>query len=185
MLTALVSTHMLLLCCSSLFSGCWFLVYADTHRIWAFPCVHQFESRLLHQRHNWFRTRNLQMYRLPASLVMAASWLRARICFVLLQDKGMMNFPKEQYNVPEIKASASTFDDLVASLRSEARGGWWALQIWLHVLTFDSYLTASSCTKHLQRHRVLARFLEPNLAIVVYSAQAEILEPIACVLKAC
>ncbi len=35
-----------------------------------------------------------------------------------------MNFPKEQYNVPEIKASASTFDDLVASLRSEARGGW-------------------------------------------------------------
>lgn len=47
---------------------------------------------------------------------------------MLLQDKGMMNFPEEQYNVPDIKASASTFDDLVVSLRSEARrrnnGGW-------------------------------------------------------------
>ena len=58
----------------------------------------------------------------------AGCCLSDRICFVLLQDKGMMNFPEEQYNVPDIKASASTFDDLVVSLRSEARrrnnGGW-------------------------------------------------------------
>ncbi len=33
----------------------------------------------------------------------------------------MLNFPKEQYNVPDIKASAETFDDLVATLRLEAR----------------------------------------------------------------
>ncbi len=38
-----------------------------------------------------------------------------------LQDKGMLNFPKEEYNVADIKALASTFDDLVATLRLEAR----------------------------------------------------------------
>ncbi|DBB02882.1 TPA: hypothetical protein ACH3X1_013487 [Trebouxia sp. C0004] len=40
----------------------------------------------------------------------------------IYMDKGMSNFPKEEYNLPDIKASASTFDDLVASLRLEARG---------------------------------------------------------------
>jgi hypothetical protein len=33
----------------------------------------------------------------------------------------MLNFPKEEYNLSDIKASASTFDDLVAALRLEAR----------------------------------------------------------------
>ncbi|KAL0052442.1 hypothetical protein WJX82_002349 [Trebouxia sp. C0006] len=39
----------------------------------------------------------------------------------LYMDTGMLNFPKEEYNLSDIKASASTFDDLVAALRLEAR----------------------------------------------------------------
>ena len=34
---------------------------------------------------------------------------------------GRLNFPEEDYNVADIKASARTFDDLVATLRREAR----------------------------------------------------------------
>lgn len=33
----------------------------------------------------------------------------------------MLNFPKEEYNLSDIQASASTFADLVATLRLEAR----------------------------------------------------------------
>lgn len=33
---------------------------------------------------------------------------------------GKLNFPEEEYNVADIKTSASTFDDLVATLRREA-----------------------------------------------------------------
>lgn len=51
---------------------------------------------------------------------MATLGLHARICYVLLQDRGMLNFPKEEYTLPDIKASASTFDDLVATRRLEA-----------------------------------------------------------------
>ncbi|DBA72560.1 TPA: hypothetical protein ACH3X2_010316 [Trebouxia sp. C0005] len=36
-------------------------------------------------------------------------------------DMGRLNFPEEDYNVADIKASARTFDDLVATLRREAR----------------------------------------------------------------
>ena len=34
---------------------------------------------------------------------------------------GKLNFPEEEYNIADIKASAGTFDDLVATSRSEAR----------------------------------------------------------------
>ncbi len=34
---------------------------------------------------------------------------------------GKLNFPEEEYNVADIKASASTFGDLVATFRREAR----------------------------------------------------------------
>ena len=41
---------------------------------------------------------------------------------------GKLNFPKEEYDIADIKASAGTFDDLVATSRCEARrvsGGKW------------------------------------------------------------
>lgn len=45
-----------------------------------------------------------------------------------MQDLGAVNFPSEQYDVEGIKASSSTFDELVSSLRQQARrtnaGGW-------------------------------------------------------------
>ncbi|KAL3135676.1 hypothetical protein ABBQ38_006149 [Trebouxia sp. C0009 RCD-2024] len=46
----------------------------------------------------------------------------------LYLDLGAVNFPSEQYDVEGIKASSSTFDELVSSLRQQARrtnaGGW-------------------------------------------------------------
>lgn len=40
---------------------------------------------------------------------------------MLVQDMGKLNFPEEEYNVADIKASASTFVDLVATSRRKAR----------------------------------------------------------------
>ncbi|KAL0052679.1 hypothetical protein WJX82_005944 [Trebouxia sp. C0006] len=39
----------------------------------------------------------------------------------IYKDMGKLNFPEEEYNVADIKASASTFDDLVATSRRKAR----------------------------------------------------------------
>ena len=47
--------------------------------------------------------------------IMAQTWP------LWLQDLGAVNFPPEEYDVEGIKASASTFDELVATLRRQAR----------------------------------------------------------------
>ena len=79
---------------------------------------------------------HLYLYQVVGSPV----WL----LFMLVQDTGMLNFPKEEYNLSDIKASASTFDDLVATSRRKARrvvsGKRWALQSWLHLPVISAAL---------------------------------------------
>ena len=90
--------------------------------------------------------------------------------FMSVQNMGKLNFPEEEYNVADIKASASTFDDFVATVRREARRvviKWWALQSWLHISSNISCTSAvailqlphATWAKQLQRHWLLALFV--------------------------
>ena len=76
--------------------------------------------------------------------ILVSSGLPVWLLFMLVQDMGKLNFPEEEYNVADIKASASTFDDLVATSRRKARRvvsrKWWALQSWLHVPVISAAL---------------------------------------------